>query len=223
LNKPRRIFLKVLATGPLVGCAGADPVSSPQDGLGGRDNSPSGSAGGVGSAGTPVAGSGGSSAASGSSATGTAGNPFSNSGNQGGFSFANGGSSTGTAGTNSGVAGAASAGASGSNNSLTPLVNVSSVPIGGLVIAASIFFVGRDTKGIYVMSMQCTHKGCAVVFISGNKLDCPCHHSVFDFNGNVLVGPATTQLPHYAAFVDASGNISVDRYAVVSGSARVAV
>ena len=209
----------MLATGPLVGCAGADPTSAPADGVGGNDSSVGGGAGGVGAAGTPATNGG----SSGTSA-GSGGNPFSSNGNQGGFSFANGGNSTGTgtAGTSSGIAGAATAGTTGNNNSLTQLGNVSSVPIGGLVIAAGIFFVGRDAKGIYVMSMQCTHKGCAVAF-AGSQLDCPCHHSRFDFNGNVLVGPATTQLPHFAAFVDAAGNISVDRYAIVSGSARVAV
>ncbi len=212
--------MKVLAAGPFVGCAGADPVSSPPDGFGGNEGSGVGSAG-VGPAGTSAT-SGAASGGSSNAGTGSAGNPFSSNGNQGGFSFANGGSPNGTAGSAPGTAGAATAGASGNSNSLTQLCNTSAVAVGNLVIAASIFFVGRDAKGIYVMSMQCTHKGCAVVF-SGSQLDCPCHHSRFDFNGNVLVGPATTPLPHFAAFVDAAGNISVDRYTVVSGSARVPV
>jgi Rieske Fe-S protein len=99
---------------------------------------------------------------------------------------------------------------------------VSAVPVGALVVVAGIFLMGRDAKGIYAMSMQCTHKGCALAF-SGMQLDCPCHHSRFDSNGNVLLGPATTPLPHFAVSVDAAGNMSVDRYTVVSGSARTAV
>ena len=51
------------------------------------------------------------------------------------------------------------------------------------------------------------------------SLDCPSHHSKLDRDGNVLVGPATSPLPHLAVFVDAAGNISVDRFSVVTPSA----
>lgn len=100
--------------------------------------------------------------------------------------------------------------------------NVSEFPPGAFGVAGGLFYVGHDANGIYAMSMQCTHKFCTVV-PSGNELDCPCHHSRFDHNGKVLVGPAITPLPHYAVYIDSAGNLSVDKYTEVSASARVAV
>jgi len=100
--------------------------------------------------------------------------------------------------------------------------NVSAIPVGSLMVLGGIFLMGHDAQGIYAMSMQCTHRGCAVGF-SGSVLVCPCHLSRFDSNGNVLQGPATTPLPHFKVSVDAAGNISVDRYTVVSGSTRTPV
>ncbi len=56
--------------------------------------------------------------------------------------------------------------------------------------------------GIVAYSAICTHQGCAVNKIgslgeAAGKLDCPCHHSIFDpaDNGKVLGGPATRRLP----------------------------
>lgn len=220
----RRVFLKVLAAGPLVGCAGADPESPSPGGVGGEPLASGGSP--STSGGSPLTG-GGSPLTSGGGPSTSGGSPFFNNGNpNGGNPFASSGSASGgsTLGGSTSAAGAATgtAGTSGTTSSLTPAGNVRDIAVGGLVVAAGIFLLGRDAKGLYVMSMQCTHKGCALVF-SGSQLDCPCHHSRFDGNGNVLVGPATTPLPHFALFVDAAGNITVDQYTVVSGSARTAV
>jgi len=215
----------VLATGPFVGCAGADPAGSEPGGFSGNEGKAGGSAG----SGNPAAG-GGSNAGSSpvaSAGTSTGSNPFANGGNgSGGNPFASSGNGTGgspvvgTAGK--GSSGAATAGAPSNVGSGTPIGNVSAYPVGSLLVGAGIFLIGRDAKGMYAMSMQCTHKGCALVFV-GSQLDCPCHHSRFDANGNVLVGPATTPLPHFAVSVDAAGNLSVDQYTVVSASARTAV
>jgi Rieske Fe-S protein len=43
---------------------------------------------------------------------------------------------------------------------------------------------------------QCTHLGCEVRK-ERTLLRCPCHGSAFDFNGNVLNGPAQLPLRHY--------------------------
>jgi Rieske Fe-S protein len=102
------------------------------------------------------------------------------------------------------------------------VANVSSIPIGSLSIVGGIFLVGRDADGLYAMSMECTHKGCTVT-LTGSDLACTCHESRFDSNGEVLQGPAPTPLPHFAVSVDAAGNISIDRFTVVSGSERTAV
>lgn len=223
LSTQRRIFLKVLVTGPVVACAGTDPAS-PALGEAGSSVGEAGSGASVGGQGQGTAG-----------RLGSAGSPYtvggtSSGGNgvffpSGGGSTASGsgGSSVGTGSGGTGTAGTGTAGTGTSSSGfLTPAGNVSGIPVGALIIADGIVFVGRDAQGLYAMSMQCPHKGCAVVF-SGNELDCPCHHSRFDRNGNVLVGPATSPLPHLAVFVDGAGNVSVDRYTVVSLSARTPI
>jgi cytochrome b6-f complex iron-sulfur subunit len=83
-------------------------------------------------------------------------------------------------------------------------------------------FVARDAGGLYAMSAVCTHQGCTVNIGSG-ALPCPCHGSVFDLNGNVQTGPASSPLPHYAVAVDAQGAVSVNTGNEVAASARVSV
>lgn len=217
MKQQRRFFLKVLASGPLLGCAGAASEGSLSGGEGGSAAEPGSSAGGnLGNAGSGAGGSssGGSLPASGGG-TFVTGGRFGNTGTAGGS--AAGGAS----------AGATSVGGAGGSGSVvagpgTPVGNVGSFPVGSLSIVEGIFFLGRDADGIYVMSMQCTHKGCVVALAAG-ELKCTCHESRFDSEGNVLQGPATTPLPHFQVYVDAAGNISVDRYTIVAVSARVAV
>lgn len=178
MKQQRRVFLKVIAVCPLVACAGAGPESS--FGEGGAGNGGSGHAS-SGAGGKPSSsGSGGTAGNSvASSGSGFGGSPLAGSGNAG--ALASGGVS----------AGAAGSGSAGANNPGMSVGNVSAFPVGSFSIAGGIFFIGRDATGLYAMSMQCTHKFCAVDIV-GAQLDCPCHHSRFDRSGNVLAGPATT-------------------------------
>ena len=83
-------------------------------------------------------------------------------------------------------------------------------------------FVCRDGLGLYAMTAACTHEGCNVAFVSGmQQFDCPCHQSVFDFNGNVVMSPATMPLPHFAVSLDGSGNVIVDVATNVPASTRL--
>jgi Rieske Fe-S protein len=244
VKQQRRIFLKVLAAGPLVGCgvsAGSqEDVLTDGGGHAGNGAGGSGSSAPVGGSASGGNGSGGSGvSAAGSNSTGNIGNTgngntggsfFTNGGaNQGGNPFGSagtssssggngnvGGSSTGAAGTQG------SAGSSSGNLGLVYVGNVKDIALGSFQIVAGLFFMGRDANGIYAMSMQCTHKFCALV-ISGAILDCPCHHSHFDHDGKVLMGPATTPLPHFAVMIDGAGGITVDRYAVVPATTRTKV
>lgn len=51
-------------------------------------------------------------------------------------------------------------------------------------------------------SGYCTHNGCALAQKEA-ELDCPCHGSKFDAaTGEVLVGPATRQLPEVSVVVE---------------------
>lgn len=60
-------------------------------------------------------------------------------------------------------------------------------------------FVLRTGDGAYsVLSPICTHRGCTVE-VAGDRLECPCHGSMYDRQGKVLQGPAERALTKYPA------------------------
>lgn len=52
------------------------------------------------------------------------------------------------------------------------------------------FVVINNAGKTDVLSAHCTHLGCLINQIDGNKLVCPCHGSEFTTNGDVIKGPA---------------------------------
>ncbi|MGX8176328.1 FAD-dependent oxidoreductase [Exiguobacterium artemiae] len=54
----------------------------------------------------------------------------------------------------------------------------------------------RDVSGdLHLVKTTCTHMGCDVKWNNGERSwDCPCHGSRFDYEGNVLEGPAVKPL-----------------------------
>lgn len=71
--------------------------------------------------------------------------------------------------------------------------------IGGCLVAPTMpkVHVLRDAGGFFAMTNECTHNGCAVKCADANGiLKCPCHGSWFDFNGDVIKGPAPIYLDH---------------------------
>ena len=77
----------------------------------------------------------------------------------------------------------------------------------GIELAPSITFDDRgiivlrtSTQSVRALSRRCTHQGNTVnIDSANNNLLCPSHDSVFDFNGNVVSGPATSSLTQYSA------------------------
>lgn len=58
-----------------------------------------------------------------------------------------------------------------------------------------------DTQAI-ALSAICTHAGCSMDFDAAqHQLTCPCHGSVFNEAGDVLVGPARRPLQVYTAVI----------------------
>ncbi|HVA97761.1 MAG TPA: Rieske 2Fe-2S domain-containing protein [Bacteroidia bacterium] len=75
---------------------------------------------------------------------------------------------------------------------------------GGYVYVNSII-IGRVSAGNYLAIYDvCTHTGCTIQF-NGSQFPCPCHGSLFDANGNVVTGPASTPLKKYNTSL--SGNL----------------
>lgn len=56
----------------------------------------------------------------------------------------------------------------------------------------------RINKKVQFLSNKCTHLGCKINKAEGNELVCPCHGSRFNFNGDVIEGPANKPLENYA-------------------------
>lgn len=82
------------------------------------------------------------------------------------------------------------------------------------------FIVAHDAGGLYAYSTTCTHQGCEI----GNPTadgttTCPCHGAQYDGTGNVIKGPATVALDHYAVSI-ANGEVFVDTGTVVDASTR---
>lgn len=63
--------------------------------------------------------------------------------------------------------------------------------------------VSRDDAGLYAYSASCTYAPCTltVAFRGDGVSTCPCHGDQYDFDGQVLTGPATAPLAHFALAV----------------------
>lgn len=115
----------------------------------------------------------------------------------GGTSSASGGASTAKDAPSAG--GSSSGGAAGGGTSgASPLVATADVPVGsGVILNGPKVVVTQPSKGTFAaFSAICTHQGCTVGTVSGDKILCPCHGSVFSVkDGSVLGGPAPSPLP----------------------------
>lgn len=105
--------------------------------------------------------------------------------------------------------------------------NVKDLPVGALeIVAGEPVILGRDSSGLYAVTVTCTHQGCDVA-PSGTgasaTIRCPCHGSQFDRNGAVIHGPAGSPLAHFAVEVDTVGAITIHGGTQVEASVRVAV
>ncbi|MFE6866853.1 Rieske (2Fe-2S) protein [Kitasatospora sp. NPDC057692] len=85
------------------------------------------------------------------------------------------------------------------------------VPVGGgTVFREKKIVVTQPAEGQYkAFSAKCTHAGCIVDQVKNQKIQCPCHGSLFGIaDGAVLDGPAPTPLPEYTVAVE-GGNLKV--------------
>lgn len=77
------------------------------------------------------------------------------------------------------------------------------------------FFLVHNPDGLLALYTKCPHLGCTVPWIgppdSPNAFQCPCHGSMYDYNGERTGGPAPRPMDYMAITVDpATGNITVD-------------
>ncbi len=90
-------------------------------------------------------------------------------------------------------------------------------PMGGTkVFPDKNVIVSRDEKGLFAISLICTHLGC-IVSKTSQGFVCPCHGSRYDESGNVTKGPAPraldwfeiSQLPNNKLVVDTGKRVPV--------------
>jgi Rieske Fe-S protein len=79
----------------------------------------------------------------------------------------------------------------------------------------------RDAKGVYAVSLVCTHLGC-IVKTAAEGFECPCHGSRFSADGAVHKGPAPRALP-WVKVSGSGGNYVVDEEVMVPLGTKVAV
>jgi Rieske Fe-S protein len=105
--------------------------------------------------------------------------------------------------------------------------NVAELSVGTLkAVGSDAVCIGRDSDGIYAMTLTCTHEGCNIAIagtVSGNGVACDCHGSRFDAQGNVLRGPAREPLQHFAVSMDAQMNLTIHGGSDVPASTRLTV
>jgi Rieske Fe-S protein len=103
--------------------------------------------------------------------------------------------------------------------------NASGIAVGTLnAIPGKTVAIGRDSTGLYAITLVCTHQGCTAApagATGARQVNCPCHGSQFDSNGAVIRGPAASPLVHFAVTVDAAGNVVVHTSTQVAATVRV--
>lgn len=73
------------------------------------------------------------------------------------------------------------------------------------------FYVVHTEDGVEALYWKCVHLGCTVPWIDGqHRFICPCHGSVYEYNGTRIAGPAARALDRMPVTVDDAGNISVN-------------
>jgi cytochrome b6-f complex iron-sulfur subunit len=77
------------------------------------------------------------------------------------------------------------------------------------------FFLVHNTDGLLALYTKCPHLGCTVPWHgppdSPNAFQCPCHGSMYDYNGVRTGGPAPRPMDFMTVTVDAAtGNVMVD-------------
>jgi Rieske Fe-S protein len=143
------------------------------------------------------------------------------------FGVAAAGCSSSVESTQSGSTAPADAGAGDSQSTGAPgdvpAGKVSGLSVGTLqAVGGAPVVIGRDSGGVYAMTLVCTHAGCAAGVL-GAEIFCPCHDSAFDANGNVVHGPASAPLVHFAVSADGGGNLTIHTDTLVDPTTRLMV
>lgn len=72
------------------------------------------------------------------------------------------------------------------------------------------FFIVRTENGVSALYWRCVHLGCTVPWVSGQgQFICPCHGSVYEYDGSRIAGPASRALDAFPVAVNDDGTLTV--------------
>jgi cytochrome b6-f complex iron-sulfur subunit len=76
------------------------------------------------------------------------------------------------------------------------------------------FYLIHNEDGVMALYQKCPHLGCAVPYNgpadSDRAFACPCHGSLYDYNGSWTGGPAPRSMDYMAVTVHDDGSVTVD-------------
>ena len=73
------------------------------------------------------------------------------------------------------------------------------------------FYIVHNSDGLLALYWKCVHLGCTVPWAPNFKeFRCPCHGSIYNYNGVNTGGPAPRPLDLMTITVDPGGNLTVD-------------
>jgi len=101
-------------------------------------------------------------------------------------------------------------------------VNVPAVGAQPYVNTSGKFYVVHTDAGVMALYWKCPHLGCTVppFNTSTKSFNCPCHGSIYTYEGEVIGGPAPRPMDFMATTVDPStGDLVVDTGTIQTRSA----
>lgn len=73
------------------------------------------------------------------------------------------------------------------------------------------FYLVHTDDGLEALYWKCVHLGCTVPWISGDEhFQCPCHGSIYEYNGSRVSGPAPRAMDAMPVTVNDDGSVTVD-------------
>jgi nitrite reductase/ring-hydroxylating ferredoxin subunit len=93
-------------------------------------------------------------------------------------------------------------------------------------IAGESVAIGRDSGGVYALSLLCPHQGYDMSVygqVSSAGIVCDVHGSSFSAAGNLLRGPAATSLSHLLVTADGAGQLTIHGDQTVGSTVRLPV
>ena len=73
------------------------------------------------------------------------------------------------------------------------------------------FYIVHTDDGVEALWWKCVHLGCTVPWVAGQtQFICPCHGSIYEYNGSRVSGPASRAMDAFPVTVNDNGSLTVN-------------